>query len=470
MKRFPLHRLMASPNVLAKTLAVATLFASVATSACGPAPKPVRVVLITLDTLRYDRVIGAQSAMPLLADAATRGTLFTRSYAATSSTQPTHATLFTGLHPWRHGVTRNGMVLPEQNATLAEVLSAAGFETAAAVSSFPMRDLFGWERGFDSYQDEFTHGRARKKTWKEFTPDWEHFYSQADTITDQALALIDGASSERQFFFFHYFDPHAPYGDSWRPGPNSKFIASEQQVETLDLTMALDESKELFQESLKKALKGYSRDVAFLDEQLSRLLKRLAADAEHTETHIIITADHGESFGDDLSFGHGDRVSQQQLHVPLIILSPVVAPGRRRDPNGSIDVSKTVLSLAGVDTSQWPGGRDLTEPVDGPVQPPVGMRRTYVKPSRDVRISGHYVELTGQRFYALIDNKLHIGNQQEVFFGDSEGRLSETIPEKQQTQLRQLFEIFEVELGQTENTERLDAESQRVLQALGYTR
>jgi len=437
---------------------------------CGEAEHPVRVVLITLDTLRYDRVVGEGAAMPRLGAAAKTGTLFTRSYAATSSTQPTHATLFTGLHPWRHGVTRNGLVLREDTPTLAELLSANGFATAAAVSSFPMRDLFGWDRGFDTYLDEFTHGREQKKTWSAFDPDWEHFYSQADTITGRALQLLDAATAKKQFFFFHYFDPHAPYGDSWRPGPKAKLTTADRIVETLDLTEALKEGQTEFQETLKKALRGYAKDVAFLDEQLGILLDRLAADAEHYETHVVITADHGESFGDDLSFGHGDRVSHQQLRVPLVILSPAVTTGRRRDPNGTIDVGKTLVALAGLDDDDWPGGRDLTSPPGDSLPPPVGMRRTYAKPSLDVRISGHVAELTGSRFYALIDGKLYLGDGREIFFGDSEPGRDEVIPEQQQTQLRQLFEIFEAELGASENTERLDAESQRALQALGYTR
>lgn len=438
--------------------------------ACGPAPRPLRVVLITLDTLRYDRLVGEHSAMPRLAAAAAEGALFTRSYAATSSTQPTHATLFTGLHPWRHGVTRNGLVLPPDCTTLAELLSSRGFATAAVVSSFPMRDLFGWGRGFDTYVDDFTEGREQKKTWSEFDPDWEHFYSQADNVTAQAMGLLDAASSEQQFFFFHYFDPHAPYGDSWRPGPKARKTAAERRVETLELTMALDESREIFQETLRKALRGYARDVAFLDEQLGLLLDRLATDSDRFETHVIITADHGESFGDDLSFGHGDRVSHQQLHVPLVILSPKLAAGRHSEPNGSIDVGRTVLALAGVDDGDWPGGRDLSQPATGPIAPPVGMRRSYAKPALDVRINGQAVELSGLRFYALINNKLHLGDGRKVFFGDSERGRDEGIPEERQSQLRQLFEIFEAELAGTENLERLDSESQRTLQALGYTR
>ena len=112
-------------------------------------------MLITLDTLRADGL--APRLMPRTAAFADRGLRFERAYAATATTQPTHATLFTGLHPWEHGLTRNGRVLAAGFDTLAERLRAAGFETAAVVASFPLERRFGFAQGFDSYEQEFRH-------------------------------------------------------------------------------------------------------------------------------------------------------------------------------------------------------------------------------------------------------------------------------------------------------------------------
>ncbi|HUF78425.1 MAG TPA: sulfatase-like hydrolase/transferase, partial [Thermoanaerobaculia bacterium] len=76
-------------------------------------PQPVRVVLVTLDTLRYDSLVpaegeGAESAMPRLLERSRAGVRFERFYAATSITQPSHASMLTALHPWEHGVVSNG--------------------------------------------------------------------------------------------------------------------------------------------------------------------------------------------------------------------------------------------------------------------------------------------------------------------------------------------------------------------------
>ena len=128
-------------------------------SGCAPdAPQLVRVVLITLDTLRFDHWMpaeGGASLMPRTWNHAREGVRFTRFYVASSVTQPTHATIFTGLHPWEHGVTRNGLVLSQEVPSLVEVLRSHGFSTEAVVASFPLAARFGFARGFDRYHDDF---------------------------------------------------------------------------------------------------------------------------------------------------------------------------------------------------------------------------------------------------------------------------------------------------------------------------
>ncbi|MFT7465568.1 MAG: choline-sulfatase [Pseudohongiellaceae bacterium] len=424
---------------------------------CGEAaPKPaLRVVLITLDTLRYDRFAGPGAVMPRLAASAQSGTVFSRAYSATSSTQPSHASMFTGAHPWQHGVSRNGQILPENALTVTELFSFAGFSTAAAVASFPMEGRFGFARGFDHYLDDFALGRPQKKTWGGHAPDWKHFYSAADTVTDEALALIDKSTGSRQFFFFHYFDAHSPYGDSAVPS---------EVVETRELTAVAKQNNSELPAALARAEAAYDRDIEFLDQRIAQLLERLATDAEHIETHIIITADHGESFGDDGSFGHGDRVTEAQLHVPLIILSQKVSPGVRGDPAGSIDMARTLLALGGLDPHLVTGGRNLCPEPSGRTPRLVGMRRTYGEPARDVRITGEVVSLTGLRFYQLRDNGLIVGDSEALEGTDI------TLADHDSSALRELFGAFEQTLLSSDAEEQLDEQTRAALDALGYTR
>ena len=160
-------------------------------AACGR-ERPERVVLVTVDTLRYDALVGrdgAEPAMPHLLERARGGALFERFYAATSVTQPSHASMLTALQPWEHGVTRNGQVLEERFATVAEVLREAGFATGAVVASFPVAARFGFAQGFDVFSDDFTEHPVAQRRWEGHDVPGDRFYSLAGTVTDRALEI-----------------------------------------------------------------------------------------------------------------------------------------------------------------------------------------------------------------------------------------------------------------------------------------
>jgi arylsulfatase len=419
---------------------------------CGKGEKQTRVVLVTLDTLRADGFDAA--TMPLLWERARKGLVFQHFYASTSSTQPTHATIFTGLEPWQHGVTLNGAVLDESRDTLAERLKAEGFSTSAVVASFPLERRFGFAQGFDTYYDTFEHQQGTAKP----TGHWagveveEDFYSLADSITTRAIEAIDAARSPRQFFWFHYFDPHAPYGDTAGEG-----------VKLEDLTAGARDRSPDFAALLERARAEYDADVKSLDRALERLFVRLDADGDRFETHVFITADHGESFGEDGALGHGKRVIRSQVHVPGILISPRVAPAVRKDAAGSIDVLPTLLALVDLDVDSFLG-RDLALAPGSELKPTLGMRRTFPKPFKDVYTDGTVVLVHGPQFFLVRDGRLYIGDKERL-----EGEDPSPSPEFAE-RVRAIFAACEVELAASAGREDLRPETQRALEALGYTR
>ena len=419
--------------------------------------RPTRLVLITLDTLRADRFDAER--MPRLHAAAAEGLVFDSFHASTSVTLPTHASLLTGLHPWQHGALRNGVLLDEGLDTLAERLGAAGYATAAVVASYPLERRFRADQGFDVYEDAFTLS-SDKATWNEHEVPGGYFSSPADSVVDRALAQLDAADGERQFFFWHFFDPHAPYGDG-RPKP--------MELEVL-LKAARNGDADLSKQ-LARAQRLYDADVRFLDEQLGRLLDRLAADADRWATHVLVTADHGESFGDDGSLGHGKRVSPPQIHVPTMLLSPAVSAGRRADVAGSVDVAPTFLALAGLPTDGLPG-RDLLAPV--PAAPlAVGMRSLFGTAQRDIRTDGRALRVDAPRFY-LVQGAAHFagdgrtaerlgpadGVPDDGAAGAGAAGASSDAPDPDD--VARLFRGFALEAG--------DAKTRAALDALGYLR
>ena len=234
-----------------------------------------RIVLLTLDTLRYDSFAGSErhvSSMPRMLARAERCTRFERFFAATSSTQPTHASLFTGLGPWQHGVTRNGQTLPEGAQTVAELLSQAGFETGAVVASLPVSARFGFGQGFQSFAEPFDREFLGGDAWEGHEQARGRFFTTADVVTRRALDLLDGWQGPRQFLWLHYFDPHTPYGVS------AGAVGVPEDIQRL-LNSDLP-ADDVVQQALARARDRYESDVAFLDLWLEALFQRLESERE----------------------------------------------------------------------------------------------------------------------------------------------------------------------------------------------
>lgn len=441
-----------SSALLAALLGLSTL-------SCGGGEGRVRIVLITLDTLRWDAFApraGAEPTMPRLAEWARDATVFEHYYSATSTTQPTHATLFTGLHPWAHGVPFNGATLAAEHQTVTERMRALGFYTAAAIASFPVHHQFGFDQGFAEYRDEFTMGDV--DTWSGVEVEAEGFHSEANYIVQQATELLDGAQGDRQFFWFHFFDPHAPYGDSVKGKKN----LNPRNV--IDLIRDGADPDQMCAE----ARAAYDRDVKYLDRALSRLLQRIAEDGDRFETHIVIVSDHGESFGEGRSLGHGKRLTPEQIHVPLIISSPRVPAGRRSEPVGTIDVTATLCALAGIPDLPV-GSRALTgDPAAIGPGVVMGMRRTFNEPYREARTDGsiEVIEPSNRRFYLVEDGVMYTGNANGVTIEDAE---SEPEQGEAAARHRALFEAIEQDFNAVGFEAQDDEQTLEILRKLGYT-
>jgi arylsulfatase len=409
-----------------------------------------RIVVITVDTLRFDAFSNhSEAPLKFTERRFEECASFVRCFSSTSTTQPTHATLFTDLHPWQHGVTRNGIKLSEEHRTLAEILSQSGFRTAAVVASVPVSRVFGFDQGFDEFRDDFSHVLRPGGTGVV----GQKYYSLAGSVTDTAISLLDElGDSGRQFLWIHYFDPHAPYGDS---GEN-------ETIRPMPLVRDIVDGKTEREAAIQRARTLYDQDIREMDRNLNRLFARLDRDAGRVETHVIFTSDHGESFGEDDSMAHGRRLTPPQIHVPFYLCSPTFPPGAHDVVAGSIDLMPTVLSLAGVQAGAGQG-RDLTEPVRQP-RLVFGMKTT--KPHRELRLDGQVYDLSHNLFYAIDDSgAIFRGNRDllevdETFSKSTGGRTT--------NEFRVFFSSFERELLETRGELLTDPDIVKALEALGY--
>ena len=301
-----------------------------ASSACGAATPPRNLVVITLDTMRADRLPPygfAGVATPTLDRLAAEGVVFEETFAAVPLTLPSHASLFTGWYPQRLGVGDNaGAPLAPELTTLAEMLRAAGLTTAAFVASGVLAADRGLDQGFDLYEDPIRAcpGNPRPRR-------------RADEVIDSATSWISRHDTNPFFIWVHLFDTHRPYD---LPADYGRLYADP-----------------------------YLAAIAFEDAQLARLIDHLERHDRLDETLIVVTGDHGESLGDHGEVTHGIFLYQEALHVPFIMRAPQLAPRRVPAVTRLVDVTPTVLSLFGLPALAGDGA-DLTGLLRGAVRDP----------------------------------------------------------------------------------------------------
>lgn len=287
-----------------------TILAALFLTTCGPGtalePRP-SVLLVTLGAVRADRLgpYGHEAAdTPVLQRLADDAVLFRRAYAAAPLTQPSHATLLTGLLPPSHGVRVNGAhLLDEGVVTLAERFQDEGWHTVAVTGSLATLGRWGLSQGFQIYDD-----------------DPAQVVRPADQVVDRALSLFHAAPGPL-FAWVHLADAHA---------------SPEPPVPTRD---------------------PYDGALASLDAQLGRLLA--GWEARHPDSVVLLTSDHGEGLGDGGEQGHGLLLHDPTLRVPLILRAPDLPPGEVVDPVGHSDIAPTLLALAGLPVPPELQGRDL---------------------------------------------------------------------------------------------------------------
>jgi arylsulfatase A-like enzyme/Flp pilus assembly protein TadD len=308
-----------------------------APAAAAPRGAP-NVLLVTIDTLRADHVgaWGAADAQtPTLDRLAAEGVRFATVIAPTPLTLPSHASLLTGLHPPRHGVRHNGLFrLGADLPSLAQRFSDAGYSTGAVVGSIVLARGLGLERGFDAYDDETSARRASSTGYPE---------RSAEAVTARALGWL-AATPGPFFLWIHYYDPHAAYQ------PPARFA-------------------ERFEG------RPYAGEIAYVDEQLGRVLDFLREHGRFERTLVAVTSDHGESLGEHGERTHAYGLYDATLAVPLVLRGPGLPAARVVEGTVSlVSLAPTLLALAGLPPLEDIDGLDLAPLWRGEAAPGIAGR------------------------------------------------------------------------------------------------
>lgn len=284
------------------------------------------VLLITLDTTRADALScygGRPGVTPALDALARRAVLYESAYSVAPLTVPAHASMLTGLYPLRHTVRGNGSVpLPASAETLAERAHAAGYQTAAFVSSIVLDRVWGLDQGFDVY-DQPASGAAVSMV---------HMLDRSahDTLR-RATNWFAARDRSRPFFVWvHFFDPHSPCE------PPKRFLDQAGGV-------------------------PYLGEVSVMDDAIGALLEDLRRAGAADSTLVCVVADHGEGLGEHGEYTHGVFCYEATMHIPFLIAHP---DGWRAGERSSeivslVDVEPTLAEAMGFPAREAIDGRSL---------------------------------------------------------------------------------------------------------------
>lgn len=340
-----------SVTVLSSSLrtAVRNLTVSTPPSAAGFSNPGPNVVIILLDCFRADYLDGATPRLSALADEAWS---YERYFTSSSWTKPSSASLFTGLLPRKHGITRGeGYRLPQEAMTLAELGKQQGYTTAGFIQGIHLTRLQAFDQGFDHYVDQARRG--------------------SKSLLYQFFSWLAGQRPKRFLAYLHFSGTHDAYyydndlaailaAPSYSGGVDFSNIDYKFAVADGELTLTAEQAAHLEFVARAKARRVDRQAVAaFLDRFMASKL------AENTL--LIITSDHGDGFNEHGTVSHGYTVYNEEIHAPLIIRLPpsfaaergLPLSGREACPASTVDLVPTVLDFIGAPIPEGLDGASL---------------------------------------------------------------------------------------------------------------
>ncbi len=324
------------------------------TSVSSIACQDCNVIIIGIDTLRQDHLgtYGYLRATSQSIDSLAKDSLvFENAYSQSNWTLPSFASMITSKYPHQLNVEVATDLLSENHLTLTEVLKENGYTTAAIEGGQFFNKQFGFGQGFDEFIE---------------IKDWEDA-AQIQTETSQYL---DKNKDKSFFLFIRPFEVHDPYKapDIW----NKKFSKDYQNPADFDDIKTIVYYNlgriDLTEEQKQQMVDRYDAEIAYTDDLIGNILKELDRLSLSEKTIIIITADHGEEFGERGIWGmHLDTLYDELVRIPLIIKAPNIPAQRITRPVALLDLAPTILELAQIPQNQAFEGKSLFNEEERPV-------------------------------------------------------------------------------------------------------
>lgn len=314
---------------------------------CSGWAGPPNVIVIVVDTLRADHLSQygyERSTSPALAQFSAQSTLFSAAYSTSSWTQPSVASLFTGLLPARHGVVRQSTILPAGLDTLAGLLAEGGWQTAGFSGNLFIGEKTGFDRGFEHFE-----GHEGKVL----------VYPDGGEMLDRLSSWLEARRNRRKptFLYFQPMNCHGPYrvpaerrSDLLGRDPTGVFVYNDKLMTAILKDGDTAARERVTPEYLTSLTDQYDTAVHYSMDVVGALLKRLRQEGLYEDSLIVVTSDHGEELFDHGGFGHGYSLFEEVVRVPLWIKLPQQREGAKIDvPVSLVDLLPTILEVVGVE-------------------------------------------------------------------------------------------------------------------------
>lgn len=321
-------------------------------------------MLLTVDALRPDHLgcYGySRNTTPVIDSVAETAHRFTEAYSVSCHTREAVPSLLTGKLPDKI-LHRHYRLNTE---TLSSQLQEEGYTTAGFCVAPFLTAANGYTRGFDHFWTSYRHSKSNLLHLLEYG--WEiatnTHYTDGATVTDQLISFLELRESP-QFAWVHYMDVHGPYNRY-----NTTHYGEEVSPRTIQrlFRRAKYRPETVTADERQMLIDAYDNSLRQLDTYLTRLWEWLTETDQWQDTIVILTADHGEAFGENGRYEHLRYLDDELLRVPLLVWTPFQEAQDVSKKVASIDIAATVAEYAGLDTFYFQG-RSLFDRIHRPVK------------------------------------------------------------------------------------------------------
>ncbi|KZX48723.1 sulfatase [Haloarcula sp. K1] len=312
---------------------------------------PRNIILLSADALRADHLSCYgyhRETSPVLDEFAEESIRFTNAYSASSHTREAVPALLTGEYP-DVAINDSYRLATE---TIASQLSEAGFATGGFHSNPFVSRAYGFDQGFDKFDDDLHFGQHKLVALAQRALDKlrNRHYARAEEINERSLSWIDSLDSDDPFFLWnHYMDTHGPYEP---PGEYATLYAdkklSGRDAQSL-YQRAIDKPESITEEERQLLIDLYDAEIRYNDEHIGEFLNELRSRDLLEDSLLVVTADHGDAFGEHGYYEHPRYLHDEITHIPLFVREPDGADRTVETPVSTLDIVSTFKRIAGLD-------------------------------------------------------------------------------------------------------------------------